>query len=161
MGILPICANWMICNSNCSVNSRFTIFRFVSRCRASGDKICLSSASFWSSTSFSAWFCLCSSEARCWYAESFLRRIALSSSSDITYSPWYFLSSGMTLTMSLWRSWLISCIIFLPLGDITRPFGRVVCMSPAASSCCRILRMLLPPDLEAWFGLTLKPFRPP
>ncbi len=58
-------------------------------------------------------------------------------------------------------SWLISWSVFLPFGVMMRPFGRVVWMSPAVSSCWRILRMLLPPALEAWFGLTLKPFLPP
>src|SRR3989304_5336453 len=54
--ILPICASWMSWSSSCSVNSGFIIFRFVNRCRASGERICLRSACFWASIC-SSWVC--------------------------------------------------------------------------------------------------------
>ncbi len=162
MGIFPVWASWISCNSSCSVKSGFIILRLFSRCLASGLRICLRRASFWFWISFSIWACFCSSVARCWYWVSFFRRMASSSSSDIGfYSPWYFLSSGLVLMTSFSASWLISWSVFLPFGVMILPFGRVVWMRPAVSSCWRIFLMLPPAAFEAWFGLTVKPFLPP
>ena len=46
MGSLPVWASWMIWSSSCSVNSGLIILRFVRRCRASGERICLRSSCF-------------------------------------------------------------------------------------------------------------------